>query len=143
MEGFKFYAALYRSLAIVFLVVSVAFAALINTEEGASFMYWASASLGAALYLWDASSIGMAGSQTYRHNPTVGRTILLGFMVMVVAFLSLFVGVISAAIHYVAGISTLLNLAATTLFFVFGIGSYGIEIIFLSSEKEHSPNETS
>lgn len=142
-DGFKFYALLYRILAFVFLLPALAFAILSAEAEGTPFIYWAGASMGATLYLWGASSLGWNGAITYRHNPAEGRIALLAFMVMIVAFLSLFVGAVSVAVHYASGVSVLPNLAAATLLFIFGIGSYGIEIIYLASEKELSPHEKS
>ena len=60
---------------------------------------------------------------------------MLAFMVMIVAFLSLFVAAASVVANHEAWLGAGPNLAATGALFVFGVGSYMIEILYLATEQ--------
>lgn len=52
---------------------------------------------------------------------------------MVVAFLSIFVAVVSVVAQQAAWLAIVPNLAAASVLFVFGVGSYMIEILYLTT----------
>jgi len=89
----------------------------------------------AAIYLWCVSGLGYAGAKAYRGSRTDGTASLIAFMVMIVAFLSMFVAAASLVLHSSASLPTAPNLVGAGLLFVFGIGSYMIEIIYLAVER--------
>lgn len=134
-EGFKFYAALYRSLAVVFLVLAPTLLAINMVEADAVSSYWAGASLLAGVYLWSVSGLGYAGVKCYATDQEKGTGALVAFMVMIVAFLSLFVAVISVTAHYSGWLPSAANLAMVGAMFVFGVGSYMIEILYLATQR--------
>ena len=127
--GFRFYAWLYRFLAVAFLLL-VPTLWLANTGN-----YWAASSALAGVYLWFCSGLGFAGARDYAEQSARGAVALLAFMAMIVAFLSAFVAVISVAVAQSNALATAPNLAATALLFVVGIGSYFIEIVYLASRE--------
>ena len=134
-DGFKFYAWLYRFLAVIFLVLSPIFVWLNVAENSTSSSYWAASSCLAGVYLWCVSGLGYAGAKSYRTGQNQGTSSLVAFMVMIVAFLSMFVAVVSVVAHHLAWCTPTLNLAAASTLFVFGVGSYMIEIIYLATER--------
>jgi hypothetical protein len=137
--GFRFYASLYRFLAVIFLLLAPTFA-LLNVAENASLsQYWAGASLFAGIYLWGVSGFGYVSAKSYRTGALQGTVSLIAFMVMIVAFLSLFVAAISVAVGYITAISALPNLVAVALLFVLGVGSYMIEIVYLATAPTTKP----
>ena len=130
-EGFRFYAWLYRFLAVIFLVLAPTFVALhiaVNTS-----LYWAIASILAAVYLWCVSGLGYAGAQQYAQKQQQSISTLVAFMVMIVAFLSMFVAVVSVVAQHSAWLAPVPNLMAASALFVFGVGSYMIEILYLAT----------
>ena len=131
--GFRFYAWLYRFLATLFLLLGPALIAADSGEGDLS--YWAASSVLTGVTLWFVSGLGFCGARDYLENPARGTIILIAFMTMIVAFLSAFVAVISAVAAQLNGLATAPNLAATGLLFVFGIGSYFIEIVWLASRQ--------
>lgn len=137
-DGFKFYAWLYRFLAVIFLLLAPAFVALHIVVE-ISF-YWAIASLMAAVYLWCVSSLGYTGATQYVQGQPQSTGVLVAFMVMVVAFLSMFVAVVSVVAQHSAWLSPVPNLIAASALFVFGVGSYMIEILYLTTGQYEQDN---
>ena len=135
-DGFRFYAWLYRFLAVVFLALGPTLWAANIGENNVN--YWAASSILAGIYLWFCSGLGFAGARDYADESARGTVILLTFMVMIVAFLSAFVAVISVAAMQSNWLATAPNLMAAGLLFVFGIGSYFIEIIYLASRTTHA-----
>lgn len=133
-DGFKFYAWLYRFLAVVFLLLAPVLFAFGAAGDKTSSTYFALCSLLAGLYLWSVSGLGYAGAKSYAANRDNGTTSLIAFMVMVVAFLSLFVAAISIVVQQNSWIPMLPNLAGAALLFVFGVGSYLIEIVYLATD---------
>jgi hypothetical protein len=131
-DGFKFYASLYRFLAAIFLLLTPTFLALNALEKSTSWSYWAAASFLAFLYLWSVSGLGYVGANSYRTGQ--GTSALVAFMVMIVAFLSMFVAAVSVLAHQLSWVATAPNLLGAGILFVFGIGSYLIEIIYLSTK---------
>lgn len=132
-RGFQFYAMLYRSQSIPFLVLALLCVTFNLAENTAASLYWALASLFAALYLWCISGLGYAGATCYRIDQEKGRIALFAFMVAIIAFLSVFVAAVSVAVIFTALISPAPNIAAAAALFVFGIGSYMIEIVYLAT----------
>lgn len=135
-EGFRFYAWLYRFLAVVFLLLGPIFWAANTSEDNMN--YWAVSSVLAGIYLWFCSGLGFAGARDYAAESARSAVFLLTFMVMIVAFLSAFVAVISIVAMQSNWLATAPNLAATSLLFVFGVGSYFIEIVYLASRATHA-----
>lgn len=138
-KGFRFYAWLYRFLAVVFLLLGPTLWATSISENNIN--YWVTSSVLAGIYLWFCSGLGFAGARDYAKDTARGAIILIAFMTMIVAFLSAFVAVVSAVAAQSNWLPTAPNLAATGLLFVFGIGSYFIEIVYLAS-RETQANRT-
>lgn len=133
-DGFRFYAWLYRLLAVIFLSLSLALGALkISLAEGGTW-YWCVASLLAAVYLWLVSGLGYAGAAAYRRGEGNSISALMAFMVMIIAFLSLFLSAASVAAYHFYWLTTGPNLAVAAGVFAFGIGSYLIEVLYLATE---------
>lgn len=132
-NGFKFYAWLYRFLAVIFLLLAPVFIVANVAENGTSSLYWAAASFLAGVYLWGVSGLGYAGAKSYGSG---FNSSLIAFMVMIVAFLSMFVATVSVVAHHHAWLGTMPNLIAASLLFVFGVGSYMIEIVYLATEHQ-------
>lgn len=128
-DGFRFYAWLYRFLAVVFLLLAPTLWAANIGENHVS--YWAASSVLAGIYLWFCSGLGFAGARIYAAESPRGAAVLVAFMAMIVAFLSAFVATISVVSMQLDWLATAPNLAATSLLFVVGIGSYFIEIVYL------------
>lgn len=135
-DGFKFYAWLYRFLAVIFFLLAPIFVVLNVAESSASSSYWAAASCLAGVYLWCVSGLGYAGAKSYRMGQNQGTSSLVAFMVMIVAFLSMFIAVVSVVAHHSAWLAITPNLVAASTLFVFGVGSYMIEIIYLATERQ-------
>jgi hypothetical protein len=133
-DGFRFYASLYRGLGLIFLILSPVLVALPVTETGPS-AYFATASLLAGLYLWVVSGFGYSATKSYVMREKRGAVALISFMVMIVAFLSLFVGAMCVSAQYSSPLPTSLNLAMAGTLFIFGVGSYMIEIVYLATEN--------
>ena len=119
----------------IFLVLSPALFAIHRLDQNEVSGYWAAASLLAAIYLWNASGLGFAGAWVYETNEIQGTSALVAFMVMIVAFLSLFVAALSVVAHHAAWLGTMANLSAAAALFVFGVGSYMIEIVYLATAR--------
>ena len=133
-DGFRFYAWLYRLLAVIFLGLSLVLGALkISLAEGGTW-YWCVASLLAAVYLWLVSGLGYAGAAAYRRGEGNSISALMAFMVMIIAFLSLFLSAASVAAYHFHWLTTGPNLAMAAGVFAFGIGSYFIEVLYLATE---------
>lgn len=133
--GFRFYAALYRALSIVFGLLCPVLVALHSMDESLGSLYWAGASLLSAGFLWLVSGLGFIGARSYALGNESGRASLLAFMVMVVAFLSAFVAAASVAVQQHSWIGAVPNLLACAALFVLGVGSYFIEIIYLAMDR--------
>ncbi len=132
-DGFKFYAWLYRFLAVIFLLLAPIFIIANVAENSTSSSYWAAASFLAGIYLWGVSGLGYAGAKSYGSG---SNSSLIAFMVMIVAFLSMFVAVVSVVAHQFAWLGVVPNLIAASTLFVFGVGSYMIEVIYLATEHQ-------
>jgi hypothetical protein len=133
-NGFRFYAWLYRLLAVIFLSLSLALGALKISLAGSETWYWCVASLLAAIYLWLVSGLGYAGAGAYRRGEGSSISALIGFMVMIIAFLSLFLSAASVAAYHFHWLPTGPNLAVAAVVFAFGVGSYFIEVLYLATE---------
>jgi hypothetical protein len=133
-RGFHFYASLYRALAALFLLLALL---LFHYAEAAEIsLYWCGATLLAGIYLWLVSGLGYSAARAYRSSSATARLALLGFMVMIVAFLAAFVAAISLIVEQQHGIHFVPNLGMAALLFVFGIGSYMIEILYLAADVQ-------
>ena len=133
-NGFRFYAQLYRLLAVIFLSLSLLLGALkISLAEGGTW-YWCAASLLAAAYLWLVSGLGYVGAAEYRRGEGSSISSLIAFMVMIIAFLSLFLSAASVAAYHFHWLATGPNLSIAAGVFAFGIGSYFIEVLYLATE---------
>ena len=141
--GFRFYAALYRALSIIFGLLCPALAALGAMNGNLGGLYWAGASLLGAGFLWFASGLGFVGARSYALGNDSGRASLLAFMVMIVAFLAVFVGAASVAAHQTSRLGAVPNLLACAALFVLGVGSYLIEILYLATDCPAEPNDIS
>jgi hypothetical protein len=135
-KGFRFYAWLYRFLAVVFFLLAPAFVWLDVAENSASPSYWAAASFLAGVYLWCVSGLGYAAAKSYGMDQNQGTSSLIAFMVMIVAFLSMFLAVASVVAHHSAWLTAVPDLAAASTLLVLGVGSYMIEIIYLATEPQ-------
>jgi hypothetical protein len=133
-NGFRFYAWLYRMLAVIFLSLTLALGALKISLAESGTWYWCVTSLLVAIYLWLVSGLGYAGARSYRRGEGGSISALIGFMVMVIAFLSLFLSAASVAAYHSHWLPTGPNLAIVSLVFAFGVGSYFIEIFYLATE---------
>jgi hypothetical protein len=132
--GFRFYAWLYRLLSAVFLILCPCLV-LLNTLDSSISLHWAVCCFLAATYLWCVSGLGFVGAEAYGNGQEQGRVSVLAFMVMIVAFLSIFIATISTIAHEFGWASTAPNLIIAGILFVFGVGSYMIEIVYLSTER--------
>ncbi len=133
-HGFRFYAWLYRVLATVFMALAGVLAALQGMGSDEVSAYWIGASCLGAIYLWIVSGLGYHGAEAYAQEQAQSVALLVSFMVMIVAFLSLFVATLSVAANYLGWVGNGVNLMAIASLFVFGVGSYLIEIIYLTTE---------
>lgn len=138
-QGFRFYAWLYRVLAMVFMALTGLLAALQGMGSDEVSAYWVGASCLGAIYLWIVSGLGYYGAEVYRQEQPQGISLLVSFMVMIVAFLSLFVAALSVAAHHLGWVANEINLISISALFLFGVGSYLIEIIYLTAQKQPSP----
>jgi len=134
-DGFKFYAALYRCLGVLLLLAGTALYSLDRAGDTQNLGYWAAVSGLAGTYLWFASGLGYSGARIYRDGQAQGASTLIAFMVMIVALLSLFMAAMSVAAEAVTGFPVTFNLATSSGLFVFGVGSYLIEILYLATER--------
>lgn len=134
-EGFRFYAWLYRVLGMVFLAVAGLLGALRGMGSDEVSAYWIGASVLGGIYLWIVSGLGYCGAAAYREGKTQSIALLVSFMVMIVAFLSLLVAALSVAAHSLGWVGSGPNLLALSVLFVFGVGSYLIEIIYLTTQR--------
>lgn len=137
-DGFKFYAWLYRLLAAIFFLMVPLLAMLDMAISSHPSFYWAVSSFLAGIYLWCVSGLGYAGARDYRMGNHQGTSSLIAFMVMIIAFLSMFIGVVSVVAHHQAWLSDQANLALAGMLFSVGIGSYMIEIIYLATDRSAS-----
>lgn len=140
--GFRFYAWLYRLLAIIFLILAPALVALNVADNTNASTYWGMASFLAGIYLWNVSGLGYAGAKSYLQRQPQSISTLASFMVMIVAFLSLFVAAVSVLAHQMEWVATWPNLLGATLLFIFGIGSYMIEVIYLVTQDGFESHTT-
>lgn len=134
-NGFQFYAWLYRMLAVIFLSLSLILSALKISLADNGTWYWCVASFLAAVYLWLVSGLGYAGASAYRRSEGNSITILIAFMIMIVAFLSLFLSAASVTAYHSHWLATAPNLGLGVMVFAFGIGSYFIEIVYLITDS--------
>lgn len=134
-DGFRFYASLYRLLAVVFFLVCPALIAVGTVDQSRAWHYWAGAGLFAGAYLWNVSGLGYAGARSYAAGNAESTSSLVAFMVMIVAFLSMFVAAASIVLPHASPAEAVPNLIAAGLLFALGIGSYMIEIIYLATER--------
>ena len=132
--GFRFYAWLYRALAIIFMALAGILVALQCMGSDEVSAYWTGASCLGGIYLWVVSGLGYCGAESFRQEQRQSVSLLVSFMVMIVAFLSLFVAALSVVVYHLGWVGKGLNLMAISTLFVFGIGSYLIEIIYLTTE---------
>lgn len=140
-NGFRFYAWLYRVLSLVFIGLAGAFIALRNMGSEEISTYWIGASALGAIYLWVVSGLGYYGAKAYGAGQSQSSNLLVCFMVMIVAFLSLFVAALSVVTHYLSWVGNAWNLVSMAALFVFGVGSYMIEILYLTTQgREDIPS---
>ncbi len=135
-DGFGFYAWLYRLLSMVFLALAGLLALLQGMGSTEVSAYWCGASALGSLYLWIVSGLGYYGARAYRQELPQSVSLLVSFLVMIVAFLSLFVAALSVVAQQQGWVNSALNLASLGALFVFGVGSYLIEIIYLVAEGQ-------
>ena len=141
-RGFAFYALLYRSLACVFLASGLALSALCRSD-GATASYWPAVSLVAAGYLWIAGGLARRGAASFRRGDDAAVTQLVTFVVMVIAFLSMFLGGASVSAYHLGWLTTWQNVLSGVTFLALGIGSYLIELVYLVTEKRIAVGESS
>ena len=132
-NGFRFYAWLYRVLAVIFVALACVLGALQSMGSDEVSAYWIGASCLGAIYLWIVSGLGYCGAAGYGQQPR-SVSLLVSFIVMIVAFLSLFVAALSIVAHHMGWIGSGVNLILISALFVFGVGSYLIEIIYLTTD---------
>jgi hypothetical protein len=139
-DGFRFYAWLYRVLGLIFLGLAVILAILSAMDAEGVSSYWAGVSFLGGCYLWIVSGLGYRGARAYGGAQPQSIPLLVSFMVMVVAFLSLFVAALSVIAHHHGWLANGVNITAISSLFVFGVGSYLIEIVYLVTEGYLSPS---
>ena len=132
-RGFTFYALLYRCLAVLFLASGLGLLSL-RPVYGGTAAYWPAVSLVAAGYLWIAGGLARRGAASFRRGDDVATTELAVFIVMVIAFLSMFLGGASVSAYHLGWLTTWQNVLAGIAFLALGIGSYLIELIFLITQ---------
>jgi hypothetical protein len=88
-----------------------------------------------AVYLWVASGLAYAGAASYRREEVAGTVMLVAFLMMITAFLSLFVAVVSVTAHHWGLLAPWQNLLLMTVLLALGAGSYCLELVFLVAER--------
>ena len=132
--GFRFYAQLYRFLALVLAFISALALGLSVFSSTGEATYWTGMATGAALGLWGAGEIGFAGAKALRAGRPDARLLLVAFMVSIIAFLSAFVAGLSIVAHTQNVGSAWINFGATAALWLIGVGSYLIEVLYLVAE---------
>jgi hypothetical protein len=133
-DGFRFYAQLYRTLAVLFWIVGAAVYGVDIFDTSRDALYWTGAAALSGGLLWFASGLGFAGAKALRENDDSARFLLCTFMVCIIAFLSAFIAGSSLVLHIQSGFGAVWNLGVVVLTGAFGIGSYLIEVLYLVSE---------
>ena len=141
-RGFTFYALLYRSLGGVFLASGLVLFSL-RCFDGGTAAYWPAVSLVAAGYLWIAGGLAHRGAASFRRGDGAAATQLVTFIVMVIAFLSMFLGGASVSAYHLGWLTTWQNVLSGVTFLALGIGSYLIELVYLVTEKRIAVGESS
>ena len=119
---------------IVFILLAPALFWIDVLDSSTSTLYWSASSLLAGTYLWCVSGLGYAGAKAYKVGHGQAIASLIAFMVMVIAFLSMFVAATSIVAHCYGWLPMWHNLVTAGGLFVLGVGSYMIEIIYLATE---------
>ncbi|EEF58660.1 hypothetical protein [Pedosphaera parvula] len=128
--GFRFYASLYQYLGLIFLTLS-----MVNLSVAFVAGYWTLLGILTSVYLWLAGSIARSGARDFEVGTLSGTISLVCFLFMIAMFLAAFVIAASIAFHCQQSLPTFLNLFLTTLLFVFGIGSYALELVYLFARR--------
>ncbi|HVK05407.1 MAG TPA: hypothetical protein VM490_18160 [Armatimonadaceae bacterium] len=137
-DGFRFYAGLYRLLGALLAFAALA-AAAAAVAAGASAALALSGVLAGA-YLWFVTDLGFAGARLYgAGRREAGRIALIGFFVMIVAFLGAFTSAALLPARAILGLPLVPGLAAAAALLVFGVGSYLIEIVYLATDSGPNP----
>lgn len=137
-DGFRFYAALYRFLSLLFFGVSALlwFSGILETARDA--IYWTGAGVLSGAFLWIASGVGFAGAKMFRQNDVSGRLTLTAFLVSIIAWLSAFSVALSIEAQAQNIGSVWLNLGAISVVWAFGVGSYFLEVLYLVAQTPQS-----
>ena len=133
-NGFAFYAALYRVLALLMLVVGAClFYARMYAPDVIAF-YWCLAAFVTGMCLLAIAQIGTQAAKQYRTSAASGIPQLAVFFALLIGFLSLLLGGASVALHITAYVSVLVNIGTVAVVFALGIGSYLLELVYLFEE---------
>ncbi len=133
-DGFHFYAGLYRFLGVLFWLVGGACWGAGVFESGGDALYWTFASALIGGFLWFASGLGFTGAKALQEQRAYARLVLCAFMVAIIAFLSGLTAALSVAVQMQTQTAPALNLAALSAVWALGIGSYLIEVLYLTGE---------
>jgi len=132
-DGLAFYAGLYRLLAIILLALLTSVGILSEESGGSVYLILAAASGG---FLWATTSLGFRGVDAYRNGEKSGRTLLVVFVVLLTWFLIACAILSSACLYHRHACPLWVNVAATAVFVMIGVGSYCIELIYLVAAGE-------
>jgi hypothetical protein len=135
VRGFRFYALLYRLVAVALAASGIALL-LMRCYMDQTAPYGGVLALGTAVVLWFACGLGYSGARLLATDKRAGTVQLAAFISLLVGFLSFFAGSVSAAFAYYALLPTWVNVAVTGSFCLFGIGSYFIELAYLVGHRE-------
>lgn len=134
-KGFRFYARIYRVLAVLLGLGSVL---LLNANGWEGSLTGPAALAGAALYLLVIVPLANHGASTWGCDRKQARIELIVFFTAITMFLTGFMSV-SAVVgicHYdLPGLATVLVCGTLILF---GVGSYALEIIYIVNEEASS-----
>lgn len=128
-DGFRFYGYLYVVLAFVLLVVST----LVGFIDSTSGYFWICLALSSAFYLVCASQLAFAGARCYPCKPREAIPLLVAFFVSIIAWLTAFLSGGLIVVHFLMPESELFAIIATATLMIFGVGSYFIELVFLTT----------
>ncbi|WP_146601043.1 hypothetical protein [Novipirellula aureliae] len=130
VNGFRFYGYLYSALAIVLLLISP----LMVIVAGTASYLWAILTVTSSAYLACTSQLAFFGARCYADEPDLARPLLVSFFASIIAWLASVLSGCIVAIHFVVPqYEVVLALGIGTVL-VMGVGSYFIELIYISCE---------
>ena len=135
VRGFRFYGYLYLGLG---LVLGAGTAIWIVLDQSSPW-YWMAMSGFGAVYLIASSLLAFQGADAFGAGEARGAVLLVAFFVFVIVFLAAFGAFLSSSLHGEGNGPDLFNVALFAAFILFGIGSYLIELVYLTWWKAGDP----